>query len=53
MGNIQDFSNVNEYPDHVVCNQCGAEMYVDCDTTECPCCHRDGYLMDIQQEVKL
>lgn len=50
---IKDFSNVNAAPDHVVCNLCGEEMYVDCDVDVCPCCHEEGYLMDIEQEVNL
>lgn len=50
---IQDFSKVNSRPDHVVCNKCGKEMYVDCDVNVCPCCGEEGYLMDIEQEVEI
>ena len=51
---IKDFSNVNYYrPDLVVCNSCGEKMYVDYDVDECTCCHKSGFLMDIEQEVKL
>ena len=50
---IKDFSKVNSNPDLVVCNYCGKKMYVDYDVDECPCCHKTGYLMDIEQEVKL
>lgn len=50
---IKDFSNVNYSPDLVVCNSCGKKMYVDGDVNECPYCHKSGYLMDIEQEVKL
>ena len=50
---IKNYSSVNARPDHVVCNWCGEEMYVDYDTDVCPCCHEEGYLMDIEQEVEL
>ncbi len=50
---IQDFSKVNSRPDHVVCNKCGKEMYVDYDVDVCPCCGEEGYLMDIEQEVEI
>lgn len=29
------------------------EMYVDYDTVVCPNCGREGFLIDIEQEVKL
>ncbi len=48
---IQDYSKVNEHPDHVICNNCGEEMLVDCDTEQCPHCGLDGCLMDIEQEI--
>lgn len=50
---IKDFSKNSLLPDWVVCNWCGAEMLVDCDADVCPVCHSKGYLMDIEQEVKL
>ena len=50
---IKDFSNVNYFcPDHVVCNNCMTEMYVDYDANVCPICGKDGCLMDVEQEVK-
>ena len=49
----KDYSRVSVRPDRVVCNQCGTEMYVDCDTDVCPCCHAEGCLMDVEQEVEL
>ena len=48
----KDFSKVNANPDHVRCNSCMAEMYVDCDTVVCPNCGKEGFLMDIEQEVE-
>lgn len=53
MAHIIDYSKVNEKPDHVVCNSCNTEMYVDCDAHICPHCGQDGTLMDIEQEVEL
>lgn len=47
MANIIDYSSV-ENPDLVVCNFCGAKMYVDYDTYICPHCGHNGYLMDIE-----
>jgi len=48
----KDFSNVIR-PDHVICNNCMADMYVDYDTCTCPVCGTCGSLMDIEQEVEL
>ena len=39
-------------PDHVVCNNCMTEMYVDYDAHVCPICGKAGCLMDIEQEVE-
>lgn len=51
---IKDFSNVNYFcPDHVICNSCMTEMYVDYGTCVCPNCGKEGRLMDIEQEVEL
>ena len=50
---IKDFSNVNYFcPDHVVCNNCMTEMYVDYDAHVCPICGKAGCLMDVEQEVE-
>lgn len=50
---IKDFSKANhDKPDHVVCNHCMTEMYVDYETEKCPNCGKEGYLMDLEQEVE-
>ena len=46
---IKDFSNVNYFnPDHVVCCNCETEMFVDSDAYVCPCCGKEGCLMDAE-----
>ena len=48
---IKDYSRINLHPDYVVCNHCGALMFVDGDVDVCPSCGKEGALMDIKQEV--
>lgn len=50
---IKDYSKLKCLnPDHVVCNYCMTDMYVDYDTCVCPHCGRDGFLMDVEQDVE-
>lgn len=45
---IKDFSTKDFEPDLVRCNNCMTKMYVDYDTDICPCCGKEGCLMDIE-----
>lgn len=39
--------------DKVKCNWCEEENIVDIDTDLCPSCDKEGYLMDIEQDIEV
>lgn len=39
------------YADHVICNFCGQESFVERDSDICPSCKTEGCLMDIEQDM--
>lgn len=50
---LKTLTSSDDVADHVVCNWCGKKSFVRVGADICPSCHKEGYLMDIEQEVDM
>ncbi len=51
MAKNKNNSKNNTRSDRVICNRYGEEMYVDYDTDIFPFCQKEGYLMDVEENI--